>query len=100
MNQANLENIQKNIEDKIEDKIEDQSNKIVSELKTINQIEIRPQKEEESNKDYAKYVNKSISNKRNYVKRVQKKSLEAVNNSSGVKNTINQNESTPKNPIW
>ena len=98
LNQANLENIQKNIEDKIEDKIEDQSQKIETAIRAIKQRKIRPQKEGESDKDYAKYVKKSNSNRINYANRVQKKSLEAVNNSSGVKNLINTN-GTLKKPI-
>jgi len=96
LNQANLENIQKNIEDKLEDKIEDQSQKIETAIRAIKQREIRPQKEGESDKDYAKYVKKSNSNRINYANRVQKKSLEAVNNSSGVKNIINTNGTLKK----
>jgi hypothetical protein len=100
LNQANLENIQKNIEDKIEDKIEDQSQKIETAIRAIKQREIRPQKEGESDKDYAKYVKKSNSNRISYANRVQKKSLETVNKSSGVVNLINKNNSTPQNPIY
>ena len=89
MNQANLENIQKNIGDKIEDKFEGQSNKIDLELQTavrnIKQRALRLQRENESDKDYAKYVKKANSNRINYATRVQTKSLEAVNKSSGVK---------------
>ena len=99
LNQANLENIQKNIEDKIEDKIEDQSQKIETAIRAIKQREIRPQKEGESDKDYAKYVKKSNSNRINYANRVQKKSLEAVNKSSGVVNLINT-KGTLKEPIY
>ena len=79
LNQANLETIQKNIEDKLEDKIEDQSQKIETAIRAIKQRELRPQQEGQSDEDYAKYVKKSNSNKQNYAKRVQKKSLEAVN---------------------
>ena len=95
LNQANLENIQKNIEDKIED----QSQKIETAIRAIKQREIRPQKEGESDKDYAKYVKKSNSNRINYANRVQKKSLEAVNKSSGVVNLINT-KGTLKEPIY
>ena len=70
LNQANLENIQKNIEDKLEDKIEDQSQKIETAIRAIKQRELRPQQENESDKDYAKYVKKSKSNKTNYAKLV------------------------------
>ena len=67
LNQANLEAIQKNIETKLEDQFEDQSNKIDSELKTavraIKQRELKPQKEGQSDADYAKYVKTSNRNK-------------------------------------
>jgi hypothetical protein len=93
LNQANLETIQKNIETKLEDQFEDQSNKIDSELKTavraIKQRELKPQKEGQSDADYAKYVKTSNRNKNYYAKKVQTKSLEAVNKSSGVNNKIN-----------
>jgi len=104
LNQANLENIQKNIEDKLEDKIEDQSQKIETAIRAINQRKKRPQRETESDEKYAEYVKKSNYNQRNYVKRVQnnilkKKSLESVNNSSGVKSIINT-KGTLKKPIY
>ena len=103
LNQANLEAIQKNIETKIEDQFEDQSNKIDTELKTavrtIKQRALRPQKENESDKDYANYVKTSNRNKNNYAKIVQKKSLETVNKSSGVKSLVNT-KGTLKKPVY
>ena len=65
-------------------------------MRAIKQREFRPQKVGESDKDYAIYINKSKSNKKNYANRVQKKSLDAVNNSSGVKNIINTNGTLKK----
>ena len=97
LNQANLENIQKNIEDKLEDKIEDQSQKIDSELQAA--LNIMKRRENESDEQLMKRVKKSITNKRNYAKRVQNKSLEAVNKSSGVKNLINTKGSLKK-PVY
>ena len=103
LNQANLEAIQKNIETKLEDQFEDQSNKIDTELKTavrtIKQRALRPQKENESDKDYANYVKTANRNKNNYAKIVQKKSLETVNKSSGVKSLVNT-KGTLKKPVY
>ena len=103
LNQANLETIQKIIETKLEDQFEDQSNKIDSELKTavrtIKQRDLKPQKEGQSDKDYAKYVKTSNRNKNYYAKKVQSKSLETVNKSSGVKSLVNT-KGTLKKPVY
>jgi len=103
LNQANLESIQKNIEDKIEDTFEDQSKKIDSELKTavkaIKQRDVRPQKENESDKDYNEFVKKSIKNKNDYRRRALKKSLETTNQSLGVKSKVNT-QGTLKKPVY
>ena len=103
LNQANLETIQKNIETKLEDQFEDQSNQINSELKTavktIKQRDLKPQKEGQSDKDYAKYVKTSNRNKNYYATKVQKQSLETVNKSSGVKSLVNT-KGTLKKPVY
>jgi hypothetical protein len=98
LNQANLETIQKNIEDKLEDqaKLID----IPNAISNIKKTGLRPQKENESDADYNKYVKKSISNRKDYLRRKElKKSLETTNNSSGVKNLINT-KGTLKKPIY
>ena len=93
LNQANLENIQKNIEDKLEDQFEDQSQKIETAIKAIKQREFRAQRENESDKDYAKYVKKSKSNKIAYAKNKQN-SGNALSNAQLRK--INQQEEKDK----
>jgi hypothetical protein len=97
LNQANLENIQKNIETKLEDqsKLID----IPTALLNIKQRGLKPQKENQSDEDYAKYVKRSITNRSNYEKRKLKKSIDAPNKSSGVKNKINT-KGTLKKPIY
>jgi hypothetical protein len=97
LNQANLENIQKNIETKLEDQ-----SKLIdlpTALLNIKQRGLKPQKENQSDEDYAKYVKRSITNRSNYEKRKLKKSIDTPKESSGVKNKINT-KGTLKKPIY
>ena len=97
LNQANLENIQKNIETKLEDQ-----SKLIdlpTALLNIKQRGLRAQKENETDKDYDIYVKRSITNRNNYAKQKLKKSIDAPNESSGVKNKINT-KGTLKKPIY
>ena len=97
LNQANLENIQKNIETKLEDQ-----SKLIdlpTALLNIKQRGLRPQRENETDIDYDKYVKRSITNRSNYEKRKLKKSIDAPNKSSGVKNKINT-KGTLQEPIY
>ena len=97
LNQANLENIQKNIETKLEDQ-----SKLIdlpTALLNIKQRGLKPQKENQSDEDYAKYVKRSITNRSNYAKSKLKKSIDTPNKSSGVKNKVNT-KGTLKKPIY
>ena len=97
LNQANLENIQKNIETKLEDQ-----SKLIdlpTALLNIKQRGLRAQRENETDIDYDKYVKRSITNRSNYEKRKLKKSIDAPNKSSGVKNKINT-KGTLQEPIY
>ena len=97
LNQANLENIQKNIETKLEDQ-----SKLIdlpTALLNIKQRGLRAQKENETDIDYDKYVKRSITNRSNYEKRKLKKSIDAPNKSSGVKNKVNT-KGTLQEPIY